>query len=106
MNLRQVAVLLGATAGVVGEVRRALVDLDRNKHMRMSGSLPVMFLVGAGVAIGVIAAKPDLRRRIGEWMIGTPAATNPEPQAVAATAAAEAIWPRDKAAPQATANHA
>jgi hypothetical protein len=94
VNLRQVAVLLGAAAGVVGEVRRAMVDLDRSRHMRMSGSLPVMFLVGTGVAIGVIATQPDLRRRIGVWLTG-PAATKPEPSSGGVTAPANGIGTHD-----------
>jgi hypothetical protein len=91
MNLRQIAVLVGAAAGVVGEVRRALVDLDRSRHMRVAGSLPVLFLVGTGVAIGAIAAQPDLRRRVGAWISGTPGATKPEPSAAAAPATTNGI---------------
>lgn len=78
MNLRQVAVLLGATASVVGEVRRALIGLDRSRRPSASGSAGVVMLVGAGVAIGAIAARPELRRRIGQWLIGEPASPETE----------------------------
>ena len=98
MNLRQVAVLLGATAGVVGEVRRALIGLERSRRSSMSGSALVVLLVGSGVAIGAIATRPELRRRIGEWLIGK--------QASSQTESASAAVPRAGAAPQAHANGA
>lgn len=79
MNLRQWAVLLGASAGVIGEVRRALMGLERSKHATLSGSLPAVFLVGTGVVIGAIAARPELRRRVGEWLIGKNQGPSPQP---------------------------
>lgn len=72
MNLRQLAVLMGATAGVLAEVRHAMVALERNKHTRVAGAMPAMLLVGAGVAIGALIARPEMRRRVGEWLIGKP----------------------------------
>ena len=98
MNLRQVAVLLGATGGVVGEVRRALIGLERNRRTSASGLLPLVLLVGTGVAIGAIAARPELRRRIGEWLIGK------QPSSQTETAAA--AGPRAEAPPQPYANGA
>lgn len=98
MNLRQVAVLLGATRGVVGEVRRALIGLDRSRRTSASGLLPIVLLVGTGVAIGAIAARPELRRRIGEWLIGKQAWRQPE--------TASAAEPRAEAPPQPYANGA
>jgi hypothetical protein len=71
MNLRQVAVLLGATAAVIGEGRRALVGLERTRHASVSGALPGFLLVGAGIAIGAAVAQPAMRRRIGAWLMGT-----------------------------------
>jgi H+/gluconate symporter-like permease len=81
MNLRQVAVLLGATAAVIGEARRALVGLERTRHASVSGSLPALFLVGAGVAMGAVVAQPAMRRRIGAWLMGVsaPAPVTPAP---------------------------
>lgn len=99
MNLRQLAVLLGATAGVIGEVRRALVGLERSKHASLAGALPVVFLVGTGVVIGAIAARPEMRRRVGKWLIGEEA---PPPQ----TARAPEAPPRGAAQPQPYANGA
>ena len=81
MNFRQLAVLLGATAGVLGEVRRALVGMERSKHVSVAGALPVALLVGTGVVIGAIASRPEVRRRVGEWLIGKEA---PPPQTAAA----------------------
>jgi phosphate/sulfate permease len=83
MNLRQVAVLMGATAAVLAEVRQALVGLERSKHGRAAGALPVMLLVGAGVAIGALVAQPETRRRVGEWLIGKP---SPAPESSADSA--------------------
>jgi len=99
MNFRQLAVLLGATAGVLGEVRRALVGLERSKHMSVAGALPVAFLVGTGVVIGAIAARPEVRRRVGEWLIGKEAPP-------AKTAAGPEAPPRGAAQPQPYANGA
>jgi hypothetical protein len=102
MNLRQVAVLLGATASVVGEVRRALIGLDRSRRPSASGSAGVVMLVGAGVAIGAIAARPELRRRIGHWLLGEQVS----PETVTAPASTPATAPREEVSAQAHTNGA
>jgi hypothetical protein len=93
MNLRQVAVLLGTTAAVIGEARRALVGLERTRRASVSGALPGLLLVGAGVAIGAAVAQPAMRRRIGAWLMGTSVPT-PTPTAPSAEASVEAPQPQ------------
>jgi hypothetical protein len=101
MNLRQVAVLLGATAAIVGEARRALVGLERTRHASVSGALPGFLLVGAGVAIGAAVAQPAMRRRIGAWLMGT---SVPEPTATATGTSADASVSAGAPRPQPHAN--
>jgi len=55
----------------------------------------VVMLVGAGVAIGAIAARPELRRRIGQWLMGEP--TSPASETAPAASAA---GPRAEASAQ------
>jgi hypothetical protein len=72
MNLRQIAVLVEATAGVARETHRALVGFERMRRMGASRSAAAALLVGAGIAIGTIAARPELRRKLRDLLVGKP----------------------------------
>ncbi len=72
MNLRKIAMLMEAAAGMARETRRALVGFERMRRANASRSAAAALLVGAGIAIGTIAARPELRRRLRDLLVGKP----------------------------------
>ena len=74
INLRQMAVLLGATAGIAREAQRMLDRIERKQRTNAPLAVTLFLLAGVGITAVAIAARPELRQKlrasVRDWLVG------------------------------------
>lgn len=69
MKFRELAVLMRGFSRVLDDTQRALVAFDRVRRTPFAFPAAAVVLVGAGVAAGALAMRPELRERARAWLV-------------------------------------